>query len=352
MGADGAVRPSRPGGCRGTGHGTPGGVPRRTHRRHRRRGARAGRPRHRRSAPVRHHLGCPVRAIRDRARGRAAVAVRPHDLLGPAVRGRRRNRGRAGDQLGSTSGGLWLDANATTENGQPVVLSYTSSDGEVTVSAPSTWEAWLPGKLRRRSEQALDVWFGGLWRPEESFGSGERIELVDPVAYDAWCAAKGGSPLLSAPADAAAIAQQVIADPNFETTAPVAARIGGRRGRVDRRHPCPRRRGLRDRNDRDQPLDPHDRVGTRVAPASLPRRPPRGHVGSRRWRSRSWRPRSASTKSSPRPHRSSTRSSSTRSQRDLRLNPSRRARTAVLHASFCQRQWSLRGERRVGNLGG
>ena len=31
----------------------------------------------RRSAPVRHHLGCPVRAIRDRACGRAAVALRP-----------------------------------------------------------------------------------------------------------------------------------------------------------------------------------------------------------------------------------------------------------------------------------
>ena len=83
------------------------------------------------------------------------------------------------------------------------------------------------GRREGGHEQALDVWFGGLWRPEESFGSGERIELVDPVAYDSWCAANGGSPLLSAPADAAAIAQQLIADPNFETTAPVAARIGG-----------------------------------------------------------------------------------------------------------------------------
>ncbi len=119
---------------------------------------------------------------------------------------------------------LWLDANSTTENGQPVVLSYTSSDGEVTVSASSTWKMWWPEAAH---ELAPDVWFGGLRRPEESFGSGERIEFVDPVAYDAWCAANGGSPLLSAPADAAAIAQQVIADPNFETTAPVAARIGG-----------------------------------------------------------------------------------------------------------------------------
>jgi len=74
-----------------------------------------------------------------------------------------------------------------------------------------------------------DPWFGGLWHPGGSAGGDSpSIGLVDPVAYDAWCAAAGGSPLLSAPADAASIAQQVIADPNFEATAPVAARIGGR----------------------------------------------------------------------------------------------------------------------------
>ena len=116
-----------------------------------------------------------------------------------------------------------MDANATTENGQPIILSYTSSDGEVSVSAPSTWETWLPGKF----DQDVDVWLGRLWRSEDLSASGDRIEFVDPFAYDSWCAANGGSPLLSAPADAAAIAQQVIADPNFETTAPVAARIGG-----------------------------------------------------------------------------------------------------------------------------
>jgi hypothetical protein len=125
--------------------------------------------------------------------------------------------------------GLSLDGLSTTENGQPVVLSYTSSDGEVTVSAPSTWQAWMPGKGAGKGghEQALDVWFGALWRPENFFGSGERIEFVDPVAYDAWCAAQGGSPLLSAPADATAIAQELANDPNFETTTPVAARVGG-----------------------------------------------------------------------------------------------------------------------------
>jgi hypothetical protein len=132
-------------------------------------------------------------------------------------------------EVHTQDGPFWLDTTSTTENGQPVTLSYTSSDGEVTVSAPSTWKMWLPGKNAGKGghEQALDVWFGGLWRPEDFFGSGERIGFVDPVAYDAWCAANGGSPLLSAPADAAAIAQELIADPNFETTAPVAASIGG-----------------------------------------------------------------------------------------------------------------------------
>jgi hypothetical protein len=117
-----------------------------------------------------------------------------------------------------------MDGYTTVENGQPIQLSHTSFDGEVTVSAPSTWQMWWPEAAHVAD---VGVWFGGLSRREESFGSGERVEFVDPVAYDAWCAANGGSPLLSAPADAAAIAQQVISDPNFETTAPVAARVGG-----------------------------------------------------------------------------------------------------------------------------
>ena len=120
------------------------------------------------------------------------------------------------------SEGLWMDANSTTENGQPIVLSYTSSDGEVTVSAPSTWETWSGGGTNQ--ELAPGVWFWELYRGD--LGDEDRVEFTDPVAYDSWCETNGGSPLLSAPADAAAIAQELIADPNFETTAPVAARIG------------------------------------------------------------------------------------------------------------------------------
>ncbi len=124
----------------------------------------------------------------------------------------------------SPAEGLSLDATSTTENGRPVALSHSSADGEVTMSAPSTWGVWWPEAAHVAD---VGVWFGGLWRVDEFFGGGERIEFVDPVAYDVWCAANGGSPLLSAPADAAEIARQLVADPDFESTAPVAARVGG-----------------------------------------------------------------------------------------------------------------------------
>ncbi|MEP7159155.1 MAG: hypothetical protein ABI797_06985 [Chloroflexota bacterium] len=121
--------------------------------------------------------------------------------------------------------GLWLDYGTTTENGQPVDLSHTSADGEVTVSAPSTWDVLWPAPDHALAQ---DVWFGMLWAdvPDRD-GDAYTIGLVDPVAYDAWCAANGGTPLLSVPAGAAAIAQELIADPDYETTAPVAARVGG-----------------------------------------------------------------------------------------------------------------------------
>ena len=186
----------------------------------------------------------------------------------------------------------------------------------------------MPGKGAGNGghEQALDVWFGGLWRPEEFFGSGERIEFVDPVAYDAVVRSERRVP--AALGAGRCSGDRAAARRRSQLRDDSAGRRAHRwrRGRVDRRRPCPRRRGLRDRNDRDQPLDPHDRVGPRVAPPSLPRRPPGGHVGSRPWRSRSWRPRSASTKSSPRPHRSSSRSSSTPADGDTSAAMNRQRR--------------------------
>ncbi len=109
----------------------------------------------------------------------------------------------------------------------PVPKSFTSPDGEVTVSAPDAWDDYWSGPPRPDGV-ANDVWFGMLWSgPEYTFEKGEFVGLVDPVAYDAWCNEQGGSPLLSAPASVDAIAQQLADDPSFETTAPVAARVGG-----------------------------------------------------------------------------------------------------------------------------
>jgi hypothetical protein len=120
---------------------------------------------------------------------------------------------------------LWLDVNSTTENGQRVVLSYASGDGEVTASTPSNWRTYWPGRSGEGS--APNVWFGLLWPDAYNVDASENIGLVDPVAYDAWCAANGGNPLLTAPADAAAIAEQLRADPDFETTEPATTTVGG-----------------------------------------------------------------------------------------------------------------------------
>jgi hypothetical protein len=91
-------------------------------------------------------------------------------------------------------GGLALGG-TTTENGRPVPMLHAQFDGEVTYSSPSQ-SAWTVG--------------------DDGF-----IDFTDPAVFWSDCA-QG-----PAPADAAAFAQAVIADPNFETTAPVAARVGG-----------------------------------------------------------------------------------------------------------------------------
>jgi hypothetical protein len=87
------------------------------------------------------------------------------------------------------SGGSWLDAHSTTENGQPVVLSYTSSDGEVSVSAPSTWDTWMPGKGGGTGghEQAPDVWLGGygFTRTSSAAGSASDSSTLSPTTHGA-----------------------------------------------------------------------------------------------------------------------------------------------------------------------
>jgi hypothetical protein len=98
-------------------------------------------------------------------------------------------------------GGLGM-ASTTTENGQPVPMLHAQFDGEVTYSSPSPYSGTVGDE--------------GFIDPHEGF-----IDFTDPALFWSDCA-QG-----PAPADAAAFAQAVIADPDFETSASVAARVGG-----------------------------------------------------------------------------------------------------------------------------
>ena len=102
-----------------------------------------------------------------------------------------------GGRSAGIEGGLALGG-TTTENGQPVPMTFEMFDGEITYSSPS--------------QNSMGVGDDGL------------IDFTDPAVFWSECAQ---SPV---PGDAAAFVQVVIADPNFETTAPVAARVGGVEG--------------------------------------------------------------------------------------------------------------------------
>ncbi len=93
-------------------------------------------------------------------------------------------------------GGLALGG-MTLENGRPVPMVHAQFDGEVTYSSPS-----------QNSFEVLD-------------DHSTLIDFTDPAIY--WSECRQGP----VPADAAAFAQAVTGDPNFETTAPISARIGG-----------------------------------------------------------------------------------------------------------------------------
>ena len=107
-----------------------------------------------------------------------------------------------GGRSAGIEGGLAMERPATTENGQTVPVPYYFFDDEVV--------AWVPGP-----------WWSDYWGDEQA----RFIDFSDPVAGDP-VAERECAPGTT-PADAATLAEQVIADPNFETTAPVAARVGG-----------------------------------------------------------------------------------------------------------------------------
>jgi hypothetical protein len=95
-----------------------------------------------------------------------------------------------------------MERPTTTENGQPVPVPYYFFDDQIV--------AWVPGP-----------WWGIDSLDEDA----RFIDFSDPVAGDP-IAERNCAPDM-APADAATLAQQVIADPNLVTTPPAAASVGG-----------------------------------------------------------------------------------------------------------------------------
>jgi hypothetical protein len=114
-----------------------------------------------------------------------------------------------GGRSAGIAGGLALGLTPTTENGHPVPMLFAQFDGEVTYSSPSQ-NSMMVGA-----------------HPDDGL-----IDFTDPAVFWSKCGDRKLGRWLSTaqgpvPADAAAFAQAVSADPNFETTAPVAARVGG-----------------------------------------------------------------------------------------------------------------------------
>ncbi|HET7237019.1 MAG TPA: hypothetical protein VFK59_11390 [Actinomycetota bacterium] len=111
-----------------------------------------------------------------------------------------------GGRSAGIEGGLAMERPTTTENGQTVPVPYYFFDDEIVAWVPGPWWEW--GSL----DLSID----------ESF---RFIDFSDPVAGDPVAERKCAPG--TGPADAATLAQQVIADPNFVTAAPVAASVGG-----------------------------------------------------------------------------------------------------------------------------
>jgi hypothetical protein len=106
------------------------------------------------------------------------------------------------------------DPRRTTENGQPVPVTFEFFDGQVSINAPYPWDY----------EGDLAHW----WRlsPEnESFSSPERIE---PVA--ALVPVGEGCALGATPADAEALARAIESDPDLEASTPMPVTLGGNAG--------------------------------------------------------------------------------------------------------------------------
>jgi hypothetical protein len=107
-----------------------------------------------------------------------------------------------------TNGRQFLhDVADTTENGQPVPLSYSFLEGRVSLTAPSTWRPSVVSRrmaLARGADGVQIIWL-----------------LEDPLPAGEGCAAD------AAPRDADALARAIASDPDLVTTTPLTVTIAG-----------------------------------------------------------------------------------------------------------------------------
>jgi hypothetical protein len=107
-----------------------------------------------------------------------------------------------------------VDDVPTKESGQAVPISYSFRDGAVTFDMVPEWHAF-GGELGSGNGQTFAAHLGNP-------GHGSFFEIVaDPLPVGAGCEAG------PAPADAQALAQSIMTDPDLDVTAPVAVTVGG-----------------------------------------------------------------------------------------------------------------------------
>jgi hypothetical protein len=119
-------------------------------------------------------------------------------------------------QLGLVYGYKW-DGLPTTENGQSVAVTFTILDGEVTLAAAPPW-----GEDSDTSDTLIR--FNGSRDDHVGSRDDHVVIATDPLPVGTGCEST------STPADAEALARQIMADPNFETTGTVPVRIAGIEG--------------------------------------------------------------------------------------------------------------------------
>jgi hypothetical protein len=113
--------------------------------------------------------------------------------------------------------GYKFDGLPTTENGQSVAVPFSILDGEVTLAAAPPWG---------EDSDPYDtlIRFNGMRDDHVGSRDDHVVIATDPLPVGTGCENT------SAPADAAALARQIMADPNFETTGTVPVRIAGIEG--------------------------------------------------------------------------------------------------------------------------